>query len=993
MRVAFLNFGQCRYSTGIPGYRSPTASWESASCNYVKVERVRCWITLNGFTNRFSFKMEYCSVLTWHLILSLVSLCVLCMSDKPITFTIEEEQDGDALIGNLKETTEMRAKYSLEVLHQLRFSFLKSDQQYAYFSIAEETGEIRTRQRIDRETVCVPSAAVCSMNLTVMIKPDIYFSFVKVVVHVRDINDHSPQFPQPNLRWSFAETASIGSKFSLPSADDLDAGQNGIQTYELISRSDKFRLDVTNNSDGSINVNLVLRSALDRETEESYLLKLVAKDGGTPVKSGALIIDITVTDSNDNSPTFDVNSYEAVIHENARVRTTVVQVHATDPDTGQNGQVTYSLAPQTMAQFGGIFGIENQTGEVYVKGTIDYEQTKLYQLSIKASDGTLSAFCKVIIRVTDVNDHTPDIVVDTLTGSGEAHVAENADIATFVAHIAVDDQDTGVNGEIECSIDDALFRLLEMSEGVYKLVTAVVFDREAVDLYEVTIFCLDHGSPKETSSSVIIVRIIDDNDHSPQLNVTSYFMKFAENNTLGQFVIQVNATDSDIGANGRLLYRIDDAEGSSGTMLAIGASSGVVTARKVFDYEKKRHYEYIITVSDMADTPKSVTAMLNLTVTDVNDELPEFNKSRYNFNITENRPPRTQVGTVTATDGDDTPFNKVLFALDPRSTNGSFSINPYTGSIFTTSVLDREHCATYYLKVTAMNEGYSTVRSSVIATVHILDVNDNAPVVLFPSRHNNTVEIADTASVGSVITRISATDPDAHSNGMLSYTITNGNENNLFKLDPQTGAVTIANDIGAFLGSRDHRACRLVIVVKDHGQPPLSVITDLNIVINKSTMLLGGVKPSGSSQNDNGGSSNFMILIGVVCGAICLIIAITIAILVIKFRQRKQRKNRQYNSHLAATELNNIPLESTNNSLEKTMESSGNDRSLDADSELKKQIIKKEVTFNFDVDGAHVDRIPVTWPLQPDRGDVQVRSVFFHCFFVINTTLSISKHL
>ena len=938
--------------------------------------------------------MGYSSEFECLLVLSLMYLCVVCLSDKPVVFTIEEERDEDTFIGNLKDTAEMKAKYTPDVLPQLKFSFQKSDRQYAYFSIAEDTGEIRTTQRIDRETVCLPSAAACSMNLSVMITPHEYFSFIKVVIHVLDINDHSPEFPEQNLRWSFPETAGVGSKFSLPSADDLDAGQYGVQTYELISRSEKFSLDVINNTDGSIDVKLVLRSALDRETEESYLLKLVAKDGGTPVKSGALVIDITVTDSNDNNPKFDSRSYEAVIHENARVKTKIVQVHATDPDTGRNGQVFYSLAPQTMSQYGEIFSIDNQTGEIYVKGTIDYEQTKFYHLSVRASDlgiGTLPAFCKVIVEVTDVNDHPPDIVVNTLTDSAEAKVIENAETGTFVAHIQVNDPDSGINGEFVCSIENELFRLHQMSETEYKIVTAVVFDREAGDLYEVSIACSDRGPIKQTSSRVIAVRIIDDNDHAPQLPVTSYFVTLAENNSVGQFVVHVTGVDADIGANARLSYEIHDAGGSSGNMLMINASSGVVTAHKVFDFEKQRHYEYIITVSDGADTPMSVTAMLNLTITDVNDESPRFHKSRYFFNILENQPPSTQVGMVKATDNDEAPYNKVIFALDPRSTNGSFSINPYTGNIITTSVLDREYRETYYLKVTAMNEGYPRVRSSVIATVRIIDENDNVPIVLFPNANNNTVQIANTVTVGQVISRIIATDPDGETNGMLSYVIANGNENNLFQLDPETGAVAVANDIAAFLGSYDHRACRLVIVVKDHGEPPLSMITDLNIVVNKSAVVVDarppGVSPKeavGDSRSDNSSNANFMILIGVITGAIFLIVAITIAILVIKCRQRNLHKRQRYNSSSAATELNNIPLDgNANSSLEKPAGNSGHNLPVDDDVELKKQVIKKEVTFNFEVDDAYVDKIPPTWPLQPDMDNTQVGTSLFHFLFLL----------
>ena len=892
--------------------------------------------------------------------LSLSLVVLLCITASScLKYTLLEEQAEATVVADIKTDSGLVAKYPDDIVNQLWFSFRQEGGIYDLFEIHPASGVIKTRQVIDRESlVSCHHTRHCELELAISVKPLKYFEIIKITVEVVDINDNVPTFPERRISWSITETTRPGTRFVVPSAEDNDSGIYGIQKYNLTAlTTSKFRLQLTNHTDGSIEVALVLVDTLDREHEQFYPIKITAWDGGEPEQSGSVLIDILIADANDNNPAFTNATYEVTVYENVQRDTVVAQVHAFDPDSGQNGEVSYSLAPNTQQELGDLFGIDNATGEIWVRGEVDYEQENSYELQVMASDlgpHSLPAFAKVNIRVLDVNDHGPEISFNTFVSSGHAEVAENADIGVFVAHVSVSDPDQGASGQFDCGLSSPLFTFEELGaadgSAEYMVVTATTFDREKQDQYRVTLTCTDRGDVPMSSSTRIVVDIMDANDHSPHFAQDVYMARLYENNDLNALITRLSASDSDSGGNGAIRYSIEclDPEEAVQDVVTIDAISGDIRAATVFDHETRQHYELVVVATDHAGlNSKSASTMLSLSIDDVNDEFPQFDQLVYAMEIKENLPANAHVGTVTATDKDGPLYNKIIYTIDNYlSHTDAFDINSRTGEIIATRGLDREQQANYTVIVFATNVGYPDVSTHVNVTISVIDDNDHDPQVLFPSPRNNTLQISTDSDIGHVITRVSATDADRGDNQVLHYAITNGNDEDLFAIDSQTGAITVAQHLQDY----DQKAMKLVIVVEDSGQSPRNTIVDLNLLL---------AKPA-SAQSSLLQGSNFVILVGVVSGAVLIIVIIIISILCTRCRSRHNSKTYHYNCQVEANKrLSNGSL----------TDSDSKDRHLDLSSAVDCDIVKdkdftqvkKEVTFNVDQEDLY--SLQPSWPL------------------------------
>ena len=310
---------------------------------------------------------------------------------------------------------------------------------------------------------------------------------------VVDINDNDPVFQSNTPRViEIIESAQTGSRFALPAATDADSSRYGIQRYAFAGDLSEpeaeipFELQAEAKPDGSSDVRLVLVSTLDRESRAEYHLTVVAYDGGEEpgARSASIEVHVIVLDVNDNRPAFEHDSYEAVVPENVPTGSIILRLRATDPDAGANADIRYRLDDQ----FHELFAVDDVTGDVIVVGDIDYERATSYHLIVSAIDGgsstpevvmaALTADVAVHVRVDDVNDNRPEVVVNTLATSDAkfAEVAEQAEVGTFVGHVIVSDADSGRNGRTDCKLVpdhddfDSAFMLEQMFDGEYKVI-------------------------------------------------------------------------------------------------------------------------------------------------------------------------------------------------------------------------------------------------------------------------------------------------------------------------------------------------------------------------------------------------------------------------------------------------------------------------------------------------------------------------------------------
>ncbi|XP_057205174.1 protocadherin gamma-A3-like isoform X9 [Triplophysa rosa] len=554
--------------------------------------------------------------LRWKMLwqLSIFLSCYCCTANGHIRYSIPEEMKKGSLIGNVAQDLGL----DLKRLRAGRARIVTGDStQYA--ELKTDKGILVVRERIDREQLCGDTTP-CSFSFEIILENPMELH--PVTIEMLDENDHAPSFQNKELKFEISESAALGSRFLLESADDHDVGLNSLQNY-ILSPNNNFALKQHSNPDGSKYAEMVLQKALDREEHPNLLLKLIAVDGGNPQRSGSVNIDITVLDVNDNAPQFNQSVYRASIMENAPRGSYITTVNATDADAGSNGRITFNFYKQkgTAAQ---LFNIDSDTGVVSVVGTIDHEKDTKFEVTVEARDqGGLTDSSKIVLEVIDVNDNAPVINIMSFSST----VSEDAPPDTTIAIINVKDSDTDDNGKVRCFIEGSEdFTIKSTLRNYYSLVTNVILDREKVPEYNITVSASDSGRPPLISRKTLHLKVTDVNDNAPVFQDSVYNSFLLENNSPGVSILQIKADDPDENQNARISYILEEGDliGSPvGTYVSVNAESGVVHAVRSFDYEQIKNIKITIKAQDGGSPPLCSNVTVNIFIQDQNDNAPQ----------------------------------------------------------------------------------------------------------------------------------------------------------------------------------------------------------------------------------------------------------------------------------------------------------------------------------------------------------------------------------
>uniref|UniRef100_UPI003977454D cadherin related 23 precursor n=2 Tax=Equus caballus TaxID=9796 RepID=UPI003977454D len=648
-------------------------------------------------------------------------------------------------------------------------------------------------------------------------------SSVRVIVYVEDVNDEAPVFTQQQYsRLGLRETAGIGTSVIVVRATDRDTGDGGLVNYRILSGAEgKFEVD---ESTGLI----ITVEYLDYETKTSYLMNVSATDQAPPFNQGFCSVYVTLLNELDEAVQFSNASYEAAILENLALGTEIVRVQAYSIDN--LNQITYRFDAYTSAQAKALFKIDAITGVITVKGLVDREKGDFYTLTVVADDGGPKVDSTVVyITVLDENDNSPRF---DFTSDSAVSVPEDCPVGQRMATVKARDPDAGSNGQVVFSLASGniagAFEIITTNDSTGEVFVARPLDREELDHYILKVVASDRGTPPRKKDHILQVTILDVNDNPPVIESPfGYNVSVNENVGGGTAVVQVRASDRDIGINSILSYYIT--KGNEDMTFRMDRISGEIATRPAPpDRERQSFYHLVVTVEDEGTPTLSATTHVYVTIVDENDNTPVFQQPHYEILLDEGPDTiNTSLITIQALDLDEGPNGTVAYAIVTGNIINTFRINSHSGVISAAKELDYEISqGRYTLIVTATDQCPILSRrltSTATVLVNVNDINDNVPT--FPRDYEGPFDVTE-GQPGPRVWTFLAHDRDSGPNGQVEYGILDGDPLGEFVISPVEGVLRVRKDVE--LDRETIAFYNLTICARDRGMPPLS-----------STMLVG----------------------------------------------------------------------------------------------------------------------------------------------------------
>ncbi|XP_029797043.1 protocadherin alpha-1-like [Suricata suricatta] len=661
--------------------RRSSSSWAAAGCPYfkkfLKISHVNSWQGGKG---------------AQRLLLFVLLLAAWKTGSGQVHYSVLEEAKHGTFVGRIAQDLGLELA---ELVPRLFRAVSKGHGDLLEVNL--QNGILFVNSRIDREELCGLNLE-CSIHLEVIV--DRPLQVFHVEVEVKDINDNPPVFRGKEQRLFIPESRLVDSHFPIEGAADADIGANALLTYTL-SPSDYFSLDVQASHELSKSLSLELRKSLDREETPELRLLLTATDGGKPELQGTVQLLITVLDVNDNAPLFAQAVYRVHLLETTANGTLVTTINASDADEGVNGEIVFSFGSDVPLNIQKNFKIDSSSGEIRLIGRLDYEETKSYEIHVKAVDKgspPMSNHCKVLVKVLDVNDNAPQLAVTSLS----LPVREDTPISTVIAFVSVSDRDSGVNGQVTCSLmPHTPFKLVSTFKNYYSLVLDSALDRESVSHYTLVVTARDGGKPELTGTTQLKITILDVNDNAPEFERTVYKVSLFENAPNGTIAVIVNASDLDEGVNKDIVYSFTtDMSSDTLSKFHLDPVSGSIIVKGNIDFEETKLYEIQVEATDKGNPPMAGHCTVLVEILDTNDNVPELVIKSLSLPVLEDAPLGTVIALVSVSDHDSGVNGQVACSLTPQVPFKLVSTFKNYYSLVLDSALDRESVSHYTLVVT-----------------------------------------------------------------------------------------------------------------------------------------------------------------------------------------------------------------------------------------------------------------------------------------------------
>ncbi|XP_061581888.1 protocadherin-10-like isoform X2 [Cololabis saira] len=610
-------------------------------------------------------------------------------------------------------------------------------------------------------------------------------------------------------------------------------------------------------------------------------------------------VEIEVMDINDNPPSFPETDITVEISESATPGTRFPLESAFDPDVGANALRTYEITTNNFFHL----DVQTQTdgnkfAELVLEQLLDREQQAVHRYVLTAVDGgapprTGTALLRV--KVLDSNDNVPVFDQPVYTVS----LPENVPVGTLVIQLNATDRDEGLNGEIVYSLSNHVSTRVKALFGIEprtgRLEVRGEVDFEESSLYQIFVQAKDQGPNAVPAHCKVLVKVGDVNDNAPELSFSTVVDAVGEDAQPGTVIALLSATDRDAGQNGDLHVEI---LGDVPFKLKSSFKNYfTIVTDGPLDRERADSYSVTVMARDKGTPALATSSSIRVQVSDVNDNAPAFTQSVYDVYVTENNVPGAYIHAVTALDSDTGQNALINYSIMDCDIQGMsvktyVSINEETGYLYALRSFDYEQIKHFTFMVQAKDAGTTELSSNTTVKVIIVDQNDNPPLMLAPVGKNGTAKelLPRSAEPGYLVTRLVAMDADDGENARLSYSIQRGNENGMFRMDWRTGDLRTARRVSS---KRDtHQLYDLLVMVRDHGQPPLSSSTSVLVMLVDSVAEGQGDRDKVGPNKATDNTLDLTLILIIALGSVSFIFLLVMIVLAVRCQ-----KDKKFNIH------------------------------------------------------------------------------------------------
>ncbi|RUS88778.1 hypothetical protein EGW08_003495 [Elysia chlorotica] len=642
-----------------------------------------------------------------------------------------------------------------------------------WFSIDADTGLVTTIDKVDHE-----EAYQVVLNISAHdggAEPK--YNHVLLTVDIEDENDYVPTFTQDSYSQKMNENQPKGSEIVVLKTRDLDSGTNGTVEYFLhpdtqLRYPGVFGIDTSSGK-------LTAEQQFDREHQDHYTIKVVAKDNGPNPLSSTATVELTITDLNDNKPRFSPKEYYVNLQHTDPAGMQVIRVLAYDEDIGEFGRVTFSLSDPYNS-----FRINSDSGVISNTRMLS---RRTYRLTVSAVDGGGSPSDEdavVNVIVISQSSVAPEFTERSYTFQiSEDNQELPPQVGRRVGTVAASSR-AGRNVTFAITGGDAR-GVFKIGKDTGSIVTQLAVDREVSPSYTLTVIAYDE---EKISSTKVTVNVLDVNDNSPRFRAQTTEVIVPENWPVGHNIFLAQARDADDGSNRELRYNLKsgDSTGNDDTngAFAINTTTGVIYLAKSPDQMPGTSASLTVTAMDSGSPSRSASMTISVQVVDVNDHTPIFSQNRFEIFLSENQAVNEIVKVMSATDKDTGPNGELTYSISRGNEDNRFGIFP-DGSLYLAHVLDRESKDMYSLTVVATDNSDDAPRkSSVNVTIYVRDENDNAPKF---TENVFEFDIMENMEPGTAVGVVKANDADIGRNSEIVYSLGEGKTN--FSIDPIMGTL------------------------------------------------------------------------------------------------------------------------------------------------------------------------------------------------------------